>query len=269
MVRINRDLYDRLLSQIKSGGEKSSVLHIILDENYTMLEAEAIYDKVLAISLADKEVKKKKIAHWKRELKKPVYSVFGFSALLGILGSFLYLTMFSEVFSFFWGIPWMVYIIGKWFFCLLTGNIPAFFANEQGVMVSACKEIGTNNDVMLAIQGFGGYIFTMIIGFLLVVFMIKQVKKYYWSRDVSDQVKRHKYFAGWVNGTIGFSCLTAMTYALAINLNGETRFDLVRIEGVFGFQAQQLFLSIACIAWIVTIVLSIVYLRKHHRYIVL
>ncbi|MBU1975804.1 MAG: hypothetical protein KKG59_05355 [Nanoarchaeota archaeon] len=265
MVKIPKLLYDKVAASILRDDEKSSILDYILEEEYTVLEAEGIYNKVKQIT----DSQRKPVSYTqviKREI--PKYKVVIGAFLAGVGFPLVYYLMLPVKFSPLWGIPWMVYVFGKWFFCLFTGNLPAMFQENAGIMVAKCNFLGPDSELIKAIFNMGGMAFSMILGGLLIIYMVHLSRFYFADRESSPGVKRAKYFKAWINGAIGFACLTTIPYALLVGITGEMWFDVSTIAIYFGVEVGYLIdlLLVVCgVIWLATLITAGIFFWKTHR----
>ncbi|MFH1916476.1 MAG: hypothetical protein ABIJ21_04375 [Nanoarchaeota archaeon] len=236
MVVLTSEQWEDLITRLEDGEDRSQLVDSLMNQGYTLLEAEAIGNKAQASYDLEKRkeaLRKKTLRH---RLNRPSVTIFVLAILIGILLPLIYFELSVNVFSFTWGFPWMFYVFGNWVFCLVSGNLPGGFSDDGGMMVASCKYIGEASSMQHAISDLGGLFFTLMVGIFLVIYMILQSARAFKDRDVKSDEKKWKYISALFNGSVGFSCITAITYALHRNISGEMALDIISVSSAFSLE---------------------------------
>jgi uncharacterized integral membrane protein len=234
MVTITKEQWDDLLEKMEDGEERSSLLEGLLNQGYSLLEAEAIYLKALGGFKAEqlKEAIEKKT--FRRRVNRPSIIILLSSLLVGCLLSLFYLEVSRQPFSFLWGFPWMFYEFGNWLFCFGSGNLPGWFGSQGGSMVAECHYFGATSPFQKAFAELGGFVFVLIVGLFLIVYMLVLSQKTQHIKEMKEEERRVRYAGAWFNGTVGFACLSAVGYAVGKGLTGEMYTDTAAVASAFG-----------------------------------
>jgi hypothetical protein len=269
VVVITEELWKSIIDDFEEQRDKADIIESLMNGGYSVLEADAIYAK--AKFAYEKDHKPKEVntkLSWREWLHQPPQKIFQYALLTGILLPLLYFVVLQPPFSFMYGFTWMVYVLGTWMFCLGTGNMPAFFAKQGDIMIAQCKHIGTPSPLALSIIMLGGILLTLIIGTLLIIYMSSLARKFHFDEETDPGIKKHKFFAAWFNGTIGFSCLTAISFLLGSGLSGQIALDVYGIGPSLHISGAVVYIflqSLTVLAWILALYHStrILFKKKH------
>lgn len=234
LVTITKEQWDSLIEKMEDGEDRTSVLEGLLNQGYSFIEAEAIYQKALSGFKAEqlKEVIEKKT--FRRRINRPSVIILLLAVLVGCLLTLFYLEVSGKAFSFLWGFPWMFYEFGNWLFCFGSGNLPGWFASQGGSMVAQCNYDGATSPFQKAFAELGGFVFVMMVGLFLVVYMLVIAQKTQHDREMKEVDKRYRYASAWFNGTIGFACLSVIGFAVSKGFTGEMYTDSATVASAFG-----------------------------------
>lgn len=266
MVVITQELWQVVLDKLEEGHEKATIMESLLNNGFSVLEANAIYHKAKGEFL--KRVKprvKKEGMSFRKWLGQPPQVVTLIAIITGILLPLLYYALVKPAFSFPYGLVWFVYVLGTWLACIGTGNIPANFGTEEGIMVAQCKSFGSNSVATETAVHLGGFVFSLIIGVLLVLYMTHLSRRCFSDDEMVKDVKKKRYFSAWFNGTVGLSILTALTYLLLHGFSGQYALDMHGVMTAEGFAPEVVRRGIGLallLAWIISATIVIFLLAK-------
>jgi hypothetical protein len=258
MVVITQELWLSILEKLESGQEKASIMESLLNDGFSVLEADAILEKA---QLEFEKQKQEKIRQkppgfsLRAWFRQPPQIITLLAILVGILLPLSYYALLHIPFSFFWGFAWILYILGTWIACLSTGNIPAMFGRESDIMIAQCKTFGSNSSGAQSAVHLGGFFFSLILGSLLVIYMVYLARKFYNDKNSSPDIRRMKYFAAWFNGTLGFTSLNAMTYLLFSGYSGQMLIDMSKTSQLLSISPEilgKILVAVVLSIWTIT-----------------
>ncbi|MFH1073371.1 MAG: hypothetical protein V1743_08130 [Nanoarchaeota archaeon] len=236
MEKLSSEFHRELLADIEEGKEKSEVIDKLLEEDFSLFDAEGIYKELRLESEEAKRRKPVKKETFLQKLQKPKFSVLFFSLVTGVLIPVLIAPISASLLSVYLILAWMMHVMGHWLFCLISGNLPGTFIAREGVMFPKCVYLGQNSNITLSLASIGGILFSLVLGSLLVIYMVHLAKKTYHALNLDEDKKKLKYLAAWFNGTIGFQSLFMVCSGLIIGSSQELRLDIIDIS-------QSLYLS--------------------------
>ena len=132
MVVLTSEQWEDLIIHLEDGEDRSQLVDSLLNQGYTLLEAEAIANKAQTAFDQEKRKEALKRKTLRHRLNRPSVNIFVLAILTGILFPLIYFEISSKSFSFTWGFPWMFYVFGNWVFCLVSGNLPGGFSDAGG-----------------------------------------------------------------------------------------------------------------------------------------